>query len=131
MLQLCCGTLNASLYFIYDGVVLDSLRILAILLLLELSQVSIIIHCANGPIRRDWEACTKGKMTKKLFSKIGNDQDRDVLELTHSNVCDRDRRQELSDGGLTLPTRGLTYGFQGTRVAKKLRKTVFHLLTRG
>ena len=31
-------------------------------------------------------------------------------------------RQEFSDGGLTLPTRGLKYGFQGTINAKNLRK---------
>ena len=84
-------------------------------------------HCTNGFIRRDWEACTKGRMTKKLFSKLGNDQERDVLELTHSNVCDRDWRQEFSDGGgLTLPTRGLKYG---TINAKNLRKITFYLPT--
>ena len=32
-------------------------------------------------------------------------------------------------GGLTLPTRGLTYGFQGTINAQNLRKIVFHLFT--
>ena len=31
-------------------------------------------------------------------------------------------RQEFSDGGLTLPTRGLKYGFYGTINAKNLRK---------
>ena len=31
-------------------------------------------------------------------------------------------RQEFSDGELTLPTRGLKYGFQGTINAKNLRK---------
>ena len=31
-------------------------------------------------------------------------------------------RQEFSDGGLTLPTRGLKHGFQGTINAKNLRK---------
>ena len=31
-------------------------------------------------------------------------------------------RQEFSYGGLTLPTRGLKYGFQGTINAKNLRK---------
>ena len=31
-------------------------------------------------------------------------------------------RQEFSDGGLTLPTRGLRYDFQGTVNAKNLRK---------
>ena len=31
-------------------------------------------------------------------------------------------RQDFSDGGLTLPTRGLKYGFQGTINAKNLRK---------
>ena len=34
-------------------------------------------------------------------------------------------RQELSDGGLTLPTRGLKYGFQGTINAKNLPKNRF------
>ena len=29
-------------------------------------------------------------------------------------------------GGLTLPTRGLKYGFQGTINAKNLRKSAFH-----
>ena len=55
------------LYFVYDIVLLDLLRIFATLLLLQLFQVSIIICCTNGPIRRDWEACAKGKMTKILF----------------------------------------------------------------
>ena len=36
-------------------------------------------------------------------------------------------RQECYDGGLTLPTRGLKYGFQGTMNAKNLRKIAFHL----
>ena len=31
-------------------------------------------------------------------------------------------RQEFSDGGLTLPARGLKYGFQGILNAKNLRK---------
>ena len=31
-------------------------------------------------------------------------------------------RRELSDGGLTLPTRGLKYGFLGTVNAKNIRK---------
>ena len=34
-------------------------------------------------------------------------------------------RQEFSDGGLTLPMRGLKYGFQGTINAKNLRKNRF------
>ena len=38
-------------------------------------------------------------------------------------------RQEFSDGGLILPTRGLKYGFQGTINAKNLRKIAFHLPT--
>ena len=50
---------NGFLYFVYDVVVLDLLRIFAILLLLQLFQVSIIIYCTNGPIRGDWEACAK------------------------------------------------------------------------
>ena len=28
------------------------------------------------------------------------------------------RRQEISDSGLILPTRGLKYGFQGTIISK-------------
>ena len=32
-------------------------------------------------------------------------------------------RQEFSDGGLTRPTRGLKYGFQGTINVKNLRKS--------
>ena len=40
-------------------------------------------------------------------------------------------RQEISNGGLTLPTRGLEYGFQGTINAKNLRKISFHLPTGG
>ena len=31
--------------------------------------------------------------------------------------------------GLTLPTKGLKYGFQGTINAKNIRKITFHLLT--
>ena len=34
-------------------------------------------------------------------------------------------RQEFSDGGLTLSTRGLKYGFQGTINAKNLQKNRF------
>ena len=34
-------------------------------------------------------------------------------------------------GGLTLPTKGLKYGFQGTINAKNLRKNAFHLPTGG
>ena len=34
-------------------------------------------------------------------------------------------RQEFSDGGLTLPTRGLEYSFQGTINAINLRKSHF------
>ena len=34
-------------------------------------------------------------------------------------------------GGLTLPTRGLKYGFQGTINAKNLRKNRFHLPMEG
>ena len=33
--------------------------------------------------------------------------------------------QEFSDGGLTLPTRGLKYGFQGTINTKNLRQNRF------
>ena len=40
-------------------------------------------------------------------------------------------RKEVSDGGLSLPTRGLKYGFQGTINAKNLRKVAFHLPTGG
>ena len=35
--------------------------------------------------------------------------------------------QEFSDGQLTLPTRGLKYGFQGTINAKNLRQMIFYL----
>ena len=38
--------------------------------------------------------------------------------------------QEFSDGGLTVPMRGLKYGFQGTINAKNLRKIAFHLPTK-
>ena len=34
-------------------------------------------------------------------------------------------------GGLTLPMRGLKYGFQGTINAEKLRKIAFYLPTQG
>ena len=34
-------------------------------------------------------------------------------------------RQEISDRGLTLPTRGLNYGFQGIVNAKNLRQNSF------
>ena len=39
--------------------------------------------------------------------------------------------QEFSDGGLTLPTGGLKYGFQGTINAKISEKLAFHLPTKG
>ena len=35
--------------------------------------------------------------------------------------------QELSDKGLTLLTRGLKHGFQGTICVKNLQKAAFHL----
>ena len=38
-------------------------------------------------------------------------------------------RQEFSDVGLTFPTRGLKYGFQGTVNAKISEKIAFHLPT--
>ena len=40
-------------------------------------------------------------------------------------------RQEISDGGMNRPTRGLNYCFGGTFTAKNLRKKVFHLPTGG
>ena len=40
-------------------------------------------------------------------------------------------RQEISDGGLNLPTRGLKYCFGFTFTAKNLRRKVFHLPTGG
>ena len=40
-------------------------------------------------------------------------------------------RQEFSDGGLTLQTRGLKYGFQGTINAKILRKKSLFTFRRG
>ena len=40
-------------------------------------------------------------------------------------------RQEFSEGALTLPTRGLKYGFQGTINAKNLRKNHFSPSTGG
>ena len=39
--------------------------------------------------------------------------------------CMQGWRQEFSDGGLTLPTRGLKYGFQVTMTAKNLRQNRF------
>ena len=41
------------------------------------------------------------------------------------SICKQGWRQEFSDGGLTLPTRGLICGFQGTTNAKNLRKNRF------
>ena len=38
---------------------------------------------------------------------------------------------KFSNGGLTLPTRGLKYGFQGTINAKCLREIVIHFQMRG
>ena len=37
--------------------------------------------------------------------------------------CSQGWCQEVSDRGLTLPTRGLKYGFQGTINAKNIRKS--------
>ena len=45
------------------------------------------------------------------------------------NICARGGARNFSDGGLTLPTRGLKYGFQGTINAKKFGKNRFHLPT--
>ena len=54
-----------------------------------------------------------------------------LLEVLESLIyCEcQGRRQEFSDGGLTLPTRGLKYGFQGNIDAKNLRKIAIHLPT--
>ena len=40
-------------------------------------------------------------------------------------------RQEFPDGGLTLPTRGLEYSFQGTINAINFRKKSFFTFLRG
>ena len=45
------------------------------------------MKCTDGIIKQDCEACIKGKMTRKPFPKLGNNQERDVLELIHSDVC--------------------------------------------
>ena len=55
-----------------------------------------------------------------------------VFSLTFfswSNGENQGWRQEFSKGGLTLPMRGLKYGFQGTISAQNLRKNRFHLPT--
>ena len=44
--------------------------------------------------------------------------------MTHDNTL-QGWHQEFSDGGLTLLTRGLKYGFQGTINAKDLQKNCF------
>ena len=41
------------------------------------------------------------------------------------DVSNQGWRHEFSVGGMTLPTRGLKYGFQGTINAKNLRKNRF------
>ena len=54
-----------------------------------------------------------------------------VGELEIHTVLMQGWRQEFSDGGLNLPTRGLKYGFLGTINAKNLQKIAFHLPTEG
>ena len=51
---------------------------------------------------------------------------RRLLSITFSGVAPGIFRRRL-----TLPTRGLNYGFQGTINAKNLRKIAFHLPTGG
>ena len=47
------------------------------------------------------------------------------VAIKHTIIFKQGWRQEFSDGGLTLLTRGLKYGFQGTIDAKNLRKYRF------
>ena len=50
----------------------------------------------------------------------------------YAALCIQGWRQEFSDGGLTLPTRGLKYSFQGTiKIPKISEKIAFHLPTGG
>ena len=53
----------------------------------------------------------------------------DVTSQTKADElhCRQGWRQEFSDRELTLPTRGLKYGFQGIVNAKNLRKNSFDL----
>ena len=46
-------------------------------------------------------------------------------KMIYKTTVDQGWRQEFSDGGLTLPTRGLKYGFQVTIDANHLRKNRF------
>ena len=48
-----------------------------------------------------------------------------LLPFEMSQYMAKGWRQEFSDGGLTLPKRGLKYGFYGTINAKNLRKNRF------
>ena len=45
------------------------------------------MKCTGGHITQDCEACIQGKMTKKPFPKLGNNEEREILELVHSDVC--------------------------------------------
>ena len=55
-----------------------------------------------------------------------NESEENVEVLYLKQGC----RQEFSDGGLTLPTRGLKYDFQVTINAKNLRNNRFSLSNR-
>ena len=48
-----------------------------------------------------------------------------ALALINFRTFEQGWCQEFSDGGLTLPMRGLKYGFQGTINAKNIRKNRF------
>ena len=54
-----------------------------------------------------------------------------TMDTTNNRYGTQGWRQEFFDGGPTLPTRGLKYGFQGTVIVKNLRKNRFHLPTGG
>ena len=54
-----------------------------------------------------------------------------VARTSYGNIPYQGWRQEFSDRGMTLPTRGLKYDFQGIVNAKSLRQNSFSPSDRG
>ena len=91
-------------------------------------------HCKNSQISRilinfpgkmiifkELQVHLKWNLKFKHFSRTCTSPTSTQYTAVCSTLC-QGWRQEFSDGGLTLLTRGLKYGFQGTKNAKNLRK---------
>ena len=68
--------------------------------------------------------CTSMNILLKMTKEEVIQTNREYMQV-YSRSVNQGWRQEFSDGGLTLPTRGLKCGFQGTINDKSLRKNRF------